>query len=156
MVSIKQNKKMSEAIFGFTPKNGKIIPDNRLDWDDFLLENEGEDMVAEFKLAAKTSQKMKMYRFLFGPVMECAVKAWVSNGYSGIDKVCARYKLQAMFGKADMIKDSGEIEPYLIDLKKMSKSRLLKFIVDCLFFLESELGQRVPDSETYKQMKLKK
>jgi hypothetical protein len=36
----------------------------------------------------------------------------------------------------------------------MSKERLLKFINDVIFFLESELGQTVPDSEEWKIRKL--
>ena len=70
--------------------------------------------------------------------------------------MAARYKLQAEFCKAELVNEStGEVEVYLLELSKMNKRRLLKFLQDCIFFIESELGQRIPDSQEYKQMKLK-
>jgi hypothetical protein len=142
-----------EAIFTITPKGGKIIPDNRVDLELFLLENEDIDQVMTFKAVAKISEKQLMFNFLFGPLMDCAVRGFTNLGYEGMDKVKARYKLQAEFCKAEMVGPNGP-EIYLEELSKMSKARLLKFVQDVIFFLESEMKQPVPDSSKYKMMKL--
>lgn len=141
-----------KAIFTGTPRAGKMIPDNRVDLEMYLLENEGISQIIQFSPEAKTSEKMKMYNFLFGPLMDIAVKAFTHMGYEGMDNVKARYKLQAEYAKADMIGPNG-VESYLLDLSGMDKARLLKFIQDIIFFLESH-GFNTPDSSQYKMMKL--
>jgi len=144
-----------EAIFHITPKNGKVIPDNRVDYELYLLQNDNEEMIASFKLAAKTSQKMRMYAFLFGVVMDCAVRGYTRKGWEGMDKVKARYKLQAEFCKAEMYNSvTKKTEVYLEELSAMSKTRLWKFIQDCIWYVENNLEEKVPDSEKYKMDKI--
>ncbi len=142
-----------KAIFTATPTNGRLIFDNRVDLESYCLENEGEDMIVDMKPVSKTSAKMRMYAFLFGPIMACASRGYTFAGYEGMDNVKARYKLQAEFAKEEMMGPNG-IETYLIDLSGMTKKRLHKFITDCLHFLETELHQKVPNSQEYLAMKM--
>ncbi len=138
-----------EAIFTVKPIKGKIIYPE--DLTKYLLERDGVDQIISIKDAAKTAEKMQMYAFLFGPVMSCAVDGFTAAGYEGVDKVKARYLLEAELCKAEVYnKKTGEIQMYTESIAGMSKKRLLKFINDVLFFLEIELGQRVPDSEEWK------
>lgn len=141
-----------EAIFIITPRKGRIIPDNRVDVESYLLENEEIELVMKLKPLAKTSEKLLMYAYLFGPLMDVAVQAYTHAGYEGMDKVKARYKLQAEFAKEDMMGPNG-LETYLIPFESMDKARLLKFIQDVIFFLESKFGFHAPDSSRYKMMK---
>lgn len=142
-----------EAIFTSTPLNGAHNWSNFKELREFLVENEGIELQWRVNPVAKTSEKMRMYNFLFGPVMEYAVKGFTDAGESGIDKVEARYKIQAMFAKAERI-NKNKTSIYLLDFSKMNKERLHKFIQDAIFFIEEELGQRIPDSDRYKQTKL--
>lgn len=147
--------KTSEAIFRATPKNGKLIWHNVYDLERFLSENDGIELIITMKQMAKLSEKIRMYAYLFGPLMECAVIGYTKAGYEGMDKVKARYKLQAEFAKGEIYnKKTGQVEIYLLDLSGMPKSRLLKFIQDCIFFLEAELQMEVPDSDAYKLKKI--
>jgi hypothetical protein len=145
-----------EAIFSAVPKRGKLIFDNTIDLEDYCIENDEVDLVVSVKHASKLSQKQKMYNFLYGPILDYSITAFSAQGYELMDKVKAIYMLKAEFGKEIMYNSKTKKEEiYLIELSKASKARLLKFIQDCIFFLESELGQRVPSSEEYKEMKLK-
>lgn len=144
------------AIFSATPKKGKLIFDNLIDVEDYCIENENVDLVVSIKHASKTSQKQKMYNFLHGPILDYAVVGYTRAGYELMDKVKALYKLKAEFGKEVLFNTkTGNEEYYFIELSKAPKARLLKFIQDCIFYLESELEQRVPDSQEYKEMILK-
>lgn len=144
-----------EAIFGFTPKNGKMVFDNEEDVYKYCCERNGIHQTMTLKDTSKLSEKQKMYDYLFGPVMDCAVRGFTAAGYNGIDKVKARYILEAEFCKEEIYNPiSNKTKIRTEHVSSMGKARLLKFIVDVLLFLELELSQRVPDSEEYK-MKLK-
>lgn len=143
-----------EAIFNATPKNRRLVFDNMFDIEAYCIEQENIEQVISIKPLAKTSEKMRMYAYLFGPLMDCAVQALTDAGWPGMDKVKSRYIMQAEFGKEEMVNPDGVVEPYLIPLEKMSKPRLLKFIKDIIFELESKYNQSCPDSQTYKMMQL--
>jgi len=147
--------KTSEAIFRATPKNNKLIWHNVYDLERFLIENEGIDLTITMKQTSKLSEKVRMFAYLFGPLLECAVIGYTKAGYEGMDKVKARYKLQAELAKGEIYNGkTGKTEIYLLELSTMPKSRLLKFIQDCIFFLEAELQMEVPDSDAYKLKKI--
>lgn len=143
-----------DALFYITGKCGKLIPDNRYDLETYLLENEGEELLMSIKPVAKTSEKMRMYAYLFGIVMEAAVRGFTYQGWQGMDKVKARYRLQAEFCKAEMYNEKTDtVEIFLEELSGMSKKRLYKFLMDCIWYVEENLQQKVPDSSRYKNMK---
>jgi len=144
------------AIFSATPKRGRLVFDNLIDLEDYCIENDMVSLTVHIKHASKISEKQKMYNFLHGPILDYAVVGFTNAGYEMMDKVKALYKLKAEFGKEVLFNTkTGKEEYYFIELSKAPKKRLLKFIQDSLFFLESELGQRVPDSQEYKEMILK-
>lgn len=123
-------------------------------YQDYLKMHGGQRLIMTLEPAKKDSEKQRMYAYLFGVVVDCAIRGYTYVGYSGVDEVNAMYKLKAAFAKSYLKTPDGAEEPYLLELKNMSKDRLLKFLQDCIFFIESELGQVVPDSDEYKQMKL--
>jgi hypothetical protein len=147
--------KTTEAIFRATPKNSKLTWHNIYDLERFLTENEGIELTITMKQTSKLSEKIRMFNFLFGPLLECAVIGYTRAGYEGMDKVKARYKLQAELAKGEIYNaKTGKTEIYLLELSGMSKARLLQFIQDCIFYLEAELQMEVPDSDAYKLKKL--
>lgn len=142
-----------EAIFTLFAKNGKGLPTNAEDWEKYMIENDGEELFVTIKPMSKVSEKMRLYAFLFGPLMTSAVNGFIYAGYFGIDRVQARYKLQAEFCKKDLYNEkTRESEITLEDLSGMTKKRLLQFVVDCCFYIEDKLQQKIPDSSTYKMM----
>jgi len=143
-----------EATFTLHAKNGKAYPSNPVDYEKYLLENDGEDLHYSIRPLSKVSPKMRLYAYLFGPLMTVAVRGYIHRGYHGIDRVQARYKLQAEFAKKELYNEiSGETEITLEDLSGMTKARLLQFVTDCVFYIEEHLEQTVPDSAEYKAMK---
>ena len=143
-----------EAIFSTIPKNGELIFENTLDYYKYCVENEGIEQTVKVYPTAKVALKLRMYAYLFGPLLDVAVQAYTHAGWPGMDKVKVRYLLQCEFAKEEMATPDGEIIIYPIDLKDMDKARLLKFIQDIIFHLESEFGFSAPDSVKYKMMKL--
>lgn len=145
--------KTQEAIFHLTPTSGKFRQSE--DFTKYLLENEGIEQRLILKQSSKISEKEKLYGFLFGPLMASAVQGFTNAGHNGVDKVTARYILEAEFCKCQVynpIRDT--IMTHTEHVSGMSKARLLKYVVDIIFYLELELGQSVPDSEEFK-MQLK-
>lgn len=143
-----------EGIFKAYAKQGKIQYSSPDDLFKYACENEGA-LVVSIKPEAKISEKMQMYAYLFGPVMDCAVRGFTAAGYELMDKVKARFLLEAELAKAEAYNPkTGKTTIYTESISSMDKKRLLKFLQDVLFFLESELGQRVPDAEQWKLRKL--
>lgn len=144
----------ADAIFTATPKWGNPVWDNRIDFERYMLENEGIEIQFSCKQTAKLTEKQRMYNFLFGPLMICAVRGYSFAGYEGIDPVKARYKLEAEFSKHELYNSkTKQTEIYILSVGEMTKAELRKFIEDCLYFLEYELKQDVPNSAEYKAMK---
>lgn len=145
-----------ESIFSAIPQQGKLVFLNIYDLERYCMENDGIELHISIKHASKLSEKMRMFAYLFGPLMDTAVRGFTRQGWVGMDKVKARYELQSMFCKEEMYNAlTGETKVYLIELSSMPKARLLKFIQDIIIFMEQELEVEAPDSETYKMMKLK-
>lgn len=138
-----------EAIFRALCKNGKIIYHNTFDVERYAQMNEGEDLIINMKPMAKTGQKVRMYAFYHGPLLDCAMLGYIRQGYEGLDKVKVDYLLRAEFAKDFLVKPNGEAIPIMLDKRQMTKDRLFKFITDCLFFIETELEMEVPDSQEY-------
>ena len=142
-----------DAIFNIIPTNSRIPIQGDLLL--YLQEKGGIPQIVTFKDANLTSEKIQLYAYLFGPVMRCAMEGFSSAGYEGVDKVKARYMLEAELCKAESYNaKTGKTTIYIESISGMSKARLHKFVTDVLFFLETELGQKVPDAEMWK-LKLK-
>lgn len=146
------SQKIPESIFKFKSLSGKPV----FDYDDFnryLLEHEGEDIIMHCKPEAKTPEKMQLYAFYHSNILNCAVIGYTYRGYTGMDTVKADYLLRAEFAKDFIEKPNGEYQPIMLDKKGMTKARLLKFVQDCIFFIETDLEVEVPSSEEYKLRK---
>lgn len=140
-----------EATFKATPEKGRF---KHHDLERYLIENEGVELDIKMQPAANVSEKLRMYNYLFGPIADCAMRGYTSAGWEGVDKVKAMYMLRSELSK-DFITNSktGEKIIDLLDLKKVSKERLLKVVQDSLHFLEVELHQQVPDAAEWKNYK---
>jgi hypothetical protein len=140
-----------EALFQLTPEQGKLKIIHGGDLERYLHEKEGIPQIVKLKDYASSTEKERMFSFLFGPCMSCAVDGFTAQGYEGVDKVKARYMLEAEFCKAESYNPkTGKTSVYIEGVSSMGVKRLHKFITDVLFFLETELGQKVPDAEAFK------
>lgn len=142
-----------DSIFRVLATEGGLKFYNHFDVSRFCHQYDGIEMIVTIKQAAKTGQKMKMYSFYHGPVLDCAVRGYTNAGYSGVDKVLADYLLRSEFAKDFYLKPNGETVVIMLDKSKMSKERLNKLLQDCIFFIETELQQEIPDSAEYKAKK---
>lgn len=144
-----------EAIYKAVCNKGRFLFFNNFDVERYCIENDGIEVDLSVRHTAKTPEKMRLYAFIFGPLMDSAVRGFTRQGWESMDKVKARYRLQAEFCKEEMYNSkTKQIETYLIDLSSMSKARLLKFAQDCIFFIETELETETPDSEEWKAKQL--
>lgn len=142
-----------KAAFTATPKNGKLAYSNPEDLYRYLIEQDGTDLYIEMKPLAKISEKVRMLRYLHGPLLATAVKAYAEDGFEFIDKVAALYKLKAEFARGVIFNTkTGTDEYYLKDISSMDKKELLKFINDVVLYLEMNFFMETPDSEVYKNM----
>lgn len=124
----------------------------KTDFNRFLLEHRGKDMVMTLSPTAKTSEKERMYAFYHKVVLGIAVEVFTDMGWESVDKVKADYMLKAECAKGIMFnKKTGEEDIYLEDKQSMTKERLHKYISDCIHFLETEAGVRVPDGSGFRR-----
>jgi hypothetical protein len=144
------SSKLPEIFFPCRSESGKLKDLNYDDLDKFLLEHEGEDLFMFLKPVAKASEKMKMYAYYHVNVLKCAVIGYTAAGWEGIDEVKADYLLRAQFAKDFVMNPKKQWEPVVLDKREMTKARLLRYMVDCIFFIEEELKTRVPSSDEYK------
>lgn len=143
-----------EAIFSRICKDGKLVPLNPEDEHKYAIENDGEIIVCHYKPMAKTGEKMRMYAYYYRVILDCAMIGFTYIGYEGIDKVKSDYLLRAEFAKDFIMRPDGSAQIIMLDKKNMTKARLLKYLQDCIMFIENELQQKVPDSYEYKIKKL--
>ena len=151
-----------KATFSFTPRTGYNMNDrlyelfNNSDFRDYieLMAKNSSRLHMELKPAAVMTEKMKLYAFYQGPLLDCAVMAYEEAGWEQMDKVKADYMLKKECAKDIMFNKDGQQEYFLIDKSNMNKERLRKFVSDCLYHLEFDLDfSNVPDSEQYKMYK---
>lgn len=147
-------KRVPEVIFSATAYNERLVFDNTEDLRKYLVEHAGEKLFVHIEPEAQIAPKMKQYAFYHKVILHCAVLGYTNAGYEGIDNVNADYLLRASFCK-DFIKNpNGEYIPIMLDKRNMTKTRLHKFMEDCIFFIENDLQVIVPDSDTYKLNKV--
>lgn len=143
------SRRVPEVIFEACGVDGDLVFSNPKDLQSFLLEHPEEVLLVHIEIAAQVSQKMKMFAYYHRVILQCAVIGYTAAGYEGVDNVVADYMLRAEFAK-DYIKKGEDWIPIVMDKRKMTKVRLHKFLSDCIFFIETQLQQRVPDSQEYR------
>jgi hypothetical protein len=140
-----------DVTFTLLAKDGKPVWKNPEDLFKYLMEHDGQEIYVELTALSKKSEKLRLYAFIFGPLMRAAVEAYTNAGWAGIDKVRVRYMLQAEFAKEDMVNEiTGEVQTIYEDIGGMTKARLLKWAVDICFHLETKFNQQIPDSVEWK------
>lgn len=146
-----------EGQFEAVSKDGQMMYLSRNQVEGYCRQYEGQSFIVTFQQKDKLSDKQRMYNFLYGPLLDCAVKALEDMGYDGMDKVIACHMLRDQFAKDYILNlKTNDREPYLLEIGRMSKDRLLKFINDSIYFIEQDLSHPVPDSQQYKEMMLQK
>lgn len=145
---------MDEIILTGVCTERGVSPHNKLEEVKFAHANLGHRVVITIKTEESYPEKERLYAYYFGPFLSVATDAFTNAGYEGMDKVSTDYKLSAMFLKGFIKLPDGEREATILSKRKITKERLLKYVQDCIFFLESELNTQAPDSMEYKTFKL--
>lgn len=138
----------------FTPRPGENIWDILWELQDtdflpYLKHMAGTKVVINIESAEITAEKMRMYAYYQKVVLSVAMVCFTDMGWEGIDKNRADEMLKDECAQEPIFNKSGEKRLIREDKKHMTKDRLIKYINDCILFLE-ENGYRVPESEEYK------
>lgn len=144
------SKKIPEAIFTAKAVNGKIVVSEPDHLNFYAIEHDNEELFVHVEPIVQLPEKMKLYAYYHVNILQCAVIGYTAAGYPGIDTVKADYLLRAEFAKDFIRKPDGSYTAIMLDKRNMTKTRLLKFAQDCIFFIETELGIIVPSSEEFK------
>src|SRR3990167_9844746 len=111
-----------DAIFTATPKDGKLHFGNTDDLYKYNIENDNIEQWVTMRPIGKLSEKQKLYAFLFGPLMKSAVDGYTAQGWEGVDKVTARYKLEAELCKCESYNaKTKKVEIYIESVAGMGK-----------------------------------
>lgn len=152
-------KKM-KAIFEFKVGKGFTISDRlrdligKNDFRIFLAENEGVDLTVMFDESSIKDNKMKLFRFLNGPLISTLMKAMIDNGEM-VDKTYCMLSMKVLYAKDLWTDSKGQTHSIILSQSDMSFNRLLTFVQAIIHHLESEYNTKAPDSEYYLKMKYK-
>ena len=140
---------MSNGIFSATVVDGELIVKSA-DYPIYLQMMDGREMVITLKETTKYSPKARLYNYLHSVVFDNLVIGFENAGYPGMTKAVVKKIMKDMFALEEYESAYTGAKKQVLDLSDMTKPRLLKFVKDCLFFLESEFQIAPPDSEAYK------
>jgi len=120
------------------------------DFIEYLMAMRGTSIDLSIQPSAITAEKLKMYAYYQQVILSVAIDCFTDLGWEGIDEVSADELLKTQVAKEFVLNTkTGEQMIFLEPKRKMTKARLIKFINDCIVFLES-LGHRVPEAGEYK------
>jgi hypothetical protein len=139
-------------LFKCLASGGKPIFLNQIDLEKMCKAFEGKELLVEFKEYNKSGVKSKLLSYYHAVVLTCASDCFRTTGEPK-DKVSCDYYFRAEYAKAYM-KDSGGNEVIVLKSKSdMLKDELLKFVTDCINFLESTFNIEVPNSQEFLALK---
>jgi hypothetical protein len=120
------------------------------DFIEYLMAMRGTAIDLSIQPSAITSEKLKMYAYYQKVILSVAIECFTDIGWEGVDEVSADEILKTQVAKEFIHNPlTGEEMMFVEPKAKMTKDRLIKYINDCILFLES-LGWRVPESDEYK------
>jgi len=138
-------------VFGAQAQNGVLVFNDYFLTNEFLHSINGKKLTVTIEEEAGRTDKEKLYAYYHKVVLrQHALPAMRNAGYICKDEVEISYHLEAMFAKVYVKKPDGTYNIATENKSKMTKDRLLTFVVDVIHFLETELGEMVSDSEEYK------
>lgn len=118
----------------------------------YLKSMAGHTLVFNVKEATRLSDKERMYNYYHKAILPAMMEVLTRAGWIA-DKVIADYELKAVCAKDIYYNEkTGEQKIALIDKSSMNKSRLLKYINDCIMFLETEYGMTILSGQEWKEL----
>lgn len=115
----------------------------------FLYQSRESEVTITVEENNKTNEKIRMYAYLNGVLIPTLIKAKRNQG-DVLDKTECMLQMKMLFAKDVVTDNSGDQVFVIMSQSDMSKQRLVDFITDIIFHLESEYGIQAPDSEEYK------
>jgi hypothetical protein len=115
----------------------------------YLLKQVDKELSITIELKEKKSEKDRMYAYYHKVVLGVARIMFTDDGWENVDKYKADELLKCACAK-DFVTNgiTGEKLVYLEPKSGMNKERMVKYITDCIHFLESN-GYEVPESQTF-------
>lgn len=132
--------------------DGKLNILNQVDLETYCREMQGKELMIEITQYNRSGVKARMMAYYFAVVLKAAVAGWREIG-EAIDDVEADYRLRAELAKIHRKDQKGNFIIVLEDKREMNRDRLLQYLQDCIYFVETNLKYRVPDSSEYIAMK---
>lgn len=139
-----------KGYFEYIVQNGRLRAKNPKDYEKFLQEKEGKELIGTLEDKELIGERKKMLNFFHGPVLDQCVRAWHELGDPGVDKVVAKYRLKAYFLKDYFINKDKEEEHFVRSLGRTTKEELKRFLDQVLYFMQTDLETSVPDPQQYK------
>lgn len=145
--------RQDEAMFSFTPQDGKNYREVLIDilfqedFINYLKENKGVNLTVKLEHTIAKSEKVRMYRYLNGPLIKAVMEAKRAAGEPK-DKVECMLEMKCLFAKG-IVSVGGESHAIIMSQGDMTKKELLSFIQDIIYHLEENYGYKAPDSASY-------
>lgn len=131
-----------------------IMTDHRA----FCIEHEGKEFIGSFQEVGSIPEKQKLFNYLHGPIIDYTMRALTDEGWELMNEAKAYgYLIDELAFEVIRNKNGEEKRvPISMGSSDTPKSRLVKFVNDCILLLETRHDTRVPDSQEYKDMMEKK
>ena len=143
---------MNEIVTEGVPYKGKIIWDNESEWNKYLEMHNEQRLRFNVQPVSRITEKARMYNYYHKAVLSAAMEEFTRAGFECVDKVLADNILKATCAKDIVLnKETGEELVFTLDKRDMNQKRLLKYIVDCIHFLEFEYRRIVLSGEEWKR-----
>lgn len=150
-----------KATFKFTPKKRPAFQDaiyglyNNPDFRQYIWHNIDTGLSVTIEPTHHKSEKMRMYAYLNGPLIETVMYAMTEAGDS-VDKAQATMEMKVLFAKDTHTDREGNTHLVVMSQSDMTKKRLLKFIKDIIRHLEDIYDTSPPDADRYREMMVSK
>ncbi len=115
----------------------------------FLYQSRESEVTITVEENNKVTEKVRIYAYLNGVLIPALMKARRNQG-DVVDKAECMVDMKILFAKDVKEDKNGNQLIVVMSQSDMTKQRLLDFVTDIIFHLESEYGVEAPDAEEYK------
>ena len=117
---------------------------------DMFSKFEGKEI--EIVILDKSDYKTKngLFKYYYGYVLEAALNGYLELGFN-LNKEAVDDIFKQTFATSVYYDQYGREREYTRNKSSMNKYELKRYVMQCLYFTELELGMYVPDSDKFKQ-----
>lgn len=133
--------------------NGQLQYLNPAEFNKWCQQYPNQRALVTIELLSDVPEKMRMFAYLHGPLMDCMLLAYEEAGYNQISSADLYLALKAQYATEPWYNPlTKKEEKKIIEFSdpKVPTDRLTKFINDLVYHLEQDLNWQAPNSEEYK------